>query len=346
MGKRTEINDKETKINGKKYWIHALPAIRCPQITLPAGKGRILGIKIPKCLKLWGSPAAEGFPLLNPAGCNFVSWTSLLSVGCALLLSWCKAKFSSSDFKVLFPIKTPPEVEVDLLCLFQGFAAGAWPNPNLNPARLQQSVVKEHWNNLWFIFIVVKRAQNSQCASHRLLKMLGLALPYWNLPILQVFGQGRGLGNAVFTCGFPNSCSSSWCWPHLWVCVFPSAKTQCQPRPCCFSRRKILLPLLKICLAEPKFPSPSPVLGRAGMEWRIWGGFCCFQARGSLGMCLMSVLWLCRSQGRGGTAKGTLTRKHNKRRRMKPSRVNTQMRMMAQNWSSEKGGEKKAAYQV
>lgn len=101
------------------------------------------------------------------------------------------------------------------------------------------------------------------CGSHRLLKMLSLALHHLEPAHPAGIWTGkrfrkccRGFPNS--TCGFPNSCSSSRCWPHLWVCVFPSTKTQCQPRSCCFSRRKILLPFLKICPADSKFPSPSP----------------------------------------------------------------------------------------
>lgn len=137
------------------------------------------------------------------------------------------------------------------------------------------------------------------------------------------------------SCGFPNSFSSPWCWPRFWVCVFPSAKTQCQPRSCCFSRRKILLPFLKICSADSKFPSPSPVLGKSWQGLKGLGWFLLLPGTAPTGILgEVSERPSCGSAGdRGqvGTAKGTLTRKHNKRRRMKPSRVNRQMRMMAQN---------------
>lgn len=49
------------------------------------------------------------------------------------------------------------------------------------------------------------------------------------------------------------------------------------------------------------------------------------------------VVGLCCSQKwEVRTTQGPLTRKHNKRRRTKPSRVKMQMRIIAQNWSSAK----------
>lgn len=58
-------------MNGKKIGIHALPTIRCPQITLPGGKD--FGNKNPKMPKAVRQLCSKGVSSLNPAGCNFVS---------------------------------------------------------------------------------------------------------------------------------------------------------------------------------------------------------------------------------------------------------------------------------
>lgn len=116
--------------------------------------------------------------------------------------------------------------------------------------------------------------------------------------------------------------------------------------------RDALLPFLEIYLADYKYPSPSSyaqVLEGLGSNWRrICHAICCSRAcqvlvpLGSLWMCLNvppAAPWMashCWSLVRGRTAKGPLTRKHNKRRRMKPSRVKMQIRIIAQDWSSAK----------
>lgn len=105
-------------------------------------------------------------------------------------------------------------------------------------------------------------------------------------------------GFPISACGFPNSCSSSWCW----VCGFPSAKTQCQPQSCCFSKRKILLLFLKISSADSKFPSPSPVLGVKDLGWILL--FPGTAPTGILGMHLNVPPVALQDQGTGGTAKG------------------------------------------
>lgn len=103
--------------------------------------------------------------------------------------------------------------------------------------------------------------QNPPCGSHRLLKMLVLAPPHLEPAHPAGVWTGKRFrkccrGFPVSTCGFPNSCSSSWCWPHLWVCKVPATILLLfwKENSASFSKKSAQLPLNSLphpqCLEE------------------------------------------------------------------------------------------------